>query len=187
MRTFKKKSLKKIKKKVLVRWGLVYFVMLALVLFMSLPLIYMVATALKPLNELYLFPPTFLTKAPTLQNFRQLFVSASDGTIPLTRHLFNSVVSTGFTVFFSVIICSMGAYSLEKLRPPGHEAFFKAIIVGLMFVPPVAQIPIYIVMSKLNLLKRRLFIYSVQLWIVYTIEIHPLVVICMGLTVIIFL
>jgi ABC-type glycerol-3-phosphate transport system permease component len=46
----------------------------------------------------------------------------------------------------------MGAYSLEKLRPAGHEVIFKTIIVGLMFVPPVAQIPIYIVMSKLHLL-----------------------------------
>jgi ABC-type glycerol-3-phosphate transport system permease component len=46
----------------------------------------------------------------------------------------------------------MGAYSLEKLRVPGYKVLFKIVIIGLMFVPPVAQIPIYIVMSKLGFL-----------------------------------
>lgn len=135
-----------------IRWIIVYTLMIILVLFTSLPLIYMVSTAFKPLRELYLFPPTFFTKQPTLQNFSQLFDTASSGSVPMTRYLFNSIVTTGIMVFLTVIISSMGAYSLEKLKPPGHKIIFKAVIVGLMFVPPVAQIPIYIVMSKLHLL-----------------------------------
>lgn len=135
-----------------IRWIIVYILMVILVLFTSLPLIYMVSTAFKPLKELYLFPPTFFTKHPTLQNFRQLFDTASSGSVPMTRYLFNSITTTGIMVFLTVIISSMGAYSLEKLKPPGHKMIFRAVIVGLMFVPPVAQIPIYIVMSKLHLL-----------------------------------
>lgn len=135
-----------------VKWIIVYALMLLLVLFMSLPLIYMIATAFKPLKELYNFPPTFLTRHPTGQNFRQLFDTASSGTIPMTRYLFNSIVTTAITVFLIVVISSMGAYALEKLKPPGHRFIFKAVIIGLMFVPPAAQIPIYIVMSKLHLL-----------------------------------
>lgn len=134
------------------KWVTVYVLMTVLVVFTSLPLIYMTATAFKPLKELYLFPPAFFTRNPTLQNFRQLFDTASGGTVPITRYLFNSITTTGITVFLTVIISSMGAYSLEKLRPPGHKMIFKAVILGLMFVPPVAQIPVYIVMSKLHLL-----------------------------------
>ena len=135
-----------------VRWGIVYLMLTVIALFTSLPLIYMIATAFKPLRELYLFPPTFLTRHPTLQNFRQLFDTASSGTVPLTRYLFNSIVTTGITVFLTIVISSFGAYSLEKLRPPGHKVIYKIVIFGLMFVPPVAQIPIYIAMSKLHLL-----------------------------------
>ena len=123
-----KKRRQKIKDKgTVARWTLVYIGIGLLGIFMSLPLIYMISTALKPLGELYLFPPTFLTQSPTLQNFRKLFETASDGSIPITRYIFNSIVSTGCVVTFSVLICSMGAYSLEKLRPPGHEKIFKMV------------------------------------------------------------
>lgn len=126
--------------------------MIILVIFTALPLVYMVSTAFKPLDELFLFPPTFFVRKPSLQNFTSLFASMSGGTIPITRYIFNSVFTTVITVTGTVLICSMGAYSLEKLRVPGHEFLFKIVIVGLMFVPPVAQIPIYIVMSKLGFL-----------------------------------
>lgn len=135
-----------------IKWIVVYVIMVALVLVTSLPLIYMVATAFKPLRELYLFPPTFITTHPTLQNFKQLFDTASNGDVPIVRYIFNSVTTTAATVALTILICSMGAYALEKLKPPGHKLIFRVIIVGLMFVPPVAQIPIYIVMSKLHLL-----------------------------------
>lgn len=134
------------------KWIIVYIFMILLVLLSALPLIYMVSTAFKPLQELFLFPPTFFTKNPTLQNFKQLFSTVQVGTIPMTRYVFNSVFTTAITVFLTVIISSMGAYALEKLKPPGHKWIFKVVIIGLMFVPPVAQIPIYIVMSKLHLL-----------------------------------
>ena len=139
-------------KKISISWIVVYTLMLAFVLFTSLPLIYMVSTAFKPLDELFLFPPTFLVHKPSLQNFVNLFISVSEGETPITRYLFNSIFTTVITVVGSVLICSTGAYSLEKLRVPGYKVLFKIVVIGLMFVPPVAQIPIYIVMSKLNML-----------------------------------
>ena len=135
-----------------IKWLIVYIVMIVLVVMSSLPLIYMISTAFKPLRELFLFPPTFITHNPTLQNFKQLFDTASNGDIPITRYLFNSVFTTSVAVALTIFVCSMGAYALEKLKPPGSKLIFNVIIVGLMFVPPVAQIPVYVVMSKLHLL-----------------------------------
>lgn len=146
------RAFKDLKKKEKARWILVYTLLTLLALFTSMPLIYMVTTAFKPLRELYIFPPTFFTKHPTLQNFEQLFDTTSGGTVPLSRYLFNSVFTTVIVVFLSIMISSMGAYALEKLRPKGHKIIFKAVIVGLLFIPPVAQIPVYIAMSKLHLL-----------------------------------
>ena len=140
------------RKKIPVSRVLVYVLMVSLAVFTSLPLIYMVSTAFKPLDELFKFPPTFLVRKPTLENFSDLFSSMSESTVPFWRYLFNSVFTTAISVFGSVIICSMAAYSLEKLRAPGYKFLFQVVIVGLMFVPPVAQIPIYIVMSKLGFL-----------------------------------
>lgn len=139
-------------KKIPFGWIIVYTLMIVLAIFTSLPLIYMISTAFKPLDELFLFPPTFLVHKPSLQNFANLFTSVSQGETPVTRYIFNSIFTTVISVFGSVLICSMGAYSLEKLRIPGYKVLFKAVIIGLMFVPPVAQIPIYIVMSRLGML-----------------------------------
>lgn len=133
-------------------WILVYTFMFLLALFCALPLIYLVSTAFKPINELYLFPPTFLVRRPTLENFASLFESVSAGTVPITRYIFNSLLTTVLSVTGTVLVCSMAAYSLEKLRAPGYKFLFRVVIVGLMFVPPVAQIPIYVVMSDLKLL-----------------------------------
>ncbi len=145
------KEIKK-RKKISAGWIVTYTLMILLVVFTSLPLIYMVSTAFKPLDELFLFPPTFLVRKPSLDNFKALFTSMTDSIIPMTRYLFNSLFTTVATVAGTVLICSMAAYSLEKLRAPGYKILFKIVIVGLMFVPPVAQIPIYIVMSNLGML-----------------------------------
>lgn len=143
---------KHMSRKSLICWILTYIAMTALVIFTSLPLIYMISTAFKPLDELFLFPPTFLVRKPSLSNFIALFSSMSESTVPFTRYIFNSLFTTIATVLGTVIICSMGAYSLEKLRAPGYKVLFKIVIIGLMFIPPVAQIPIYIVMSHLGML-----------------------------------
>jgi len=124
--------------------------MLGLVVFTSLPFIYMISTAFKPLNELTLFPPTFLVRRPTFTNFTDLVASFDAGTVPFTRFLFNSVYTTVVSVIGVVLISCMGAYAVEKLRMPGSKLVFKLVVWGLMFSPPAAQIPIYIVMTGLG-------------------------------------
>ena len=145
-------AVRRLAKKVPYGWIVVYSLMGLLVVFMALPLIYLVSTAFKPVDELFLFPPTFLVNRPTGENFVRLFRSVGYGEIPITRYMFNSLFSTIANVAGTVMICSMGAYSLEKLRMPGYKFLFRVVVVGLMFVPAIAQIPTYIVMSQTNML-----------------------------------
>ena len=54
--------------------NLLNFLFLALIgVFMALPMVYAVSSAFKPLDELFLFPPRFLVRRPTLDNFSDLF------------------------------------------------------------------------------------------------------------------
>ena len=131
-------------------WVLTYVMMIALVVFTSLPFVFLISTAFKPLNELVLFPPRFLVIRPTFDNFVELVSSFDAGAVPFTRFLFNSVYTTVISVAGVVLISCMGAYAIEKLRMPGHNIMFKFVIWGLMFSPPAAQIPIYIIMTELG-------------------------------------
>ncbi|MCR5311241.1 MAG: carbohydrate ABC transporter permease [Lachnospiraceae bacterium] len=131
---------------------LLYLVMLALVCFTALPLVYLVCTAFKPLDELFVYPPRFFVHHPTTKNFTDLVVSLGSSTVPFTRYFFNSVVVTVIIVVGTVIVSSMGAYSLVKFKPPGGQALFNMILIALMFSAHVTKIPSYMVVNKLHLI-----------------------------------
>ncbi len=128
-----------------------YTFMLLLVGFTALPLIYMVSTAFKPLDELFLFPPRYLVRRPTLQNFYDLLISMGSSTVPFTRFISNSVFVTTITVFCTVIVSAFGAYGIVKHKPPGSKLLFNFIIAALMFSPHVTQISRYMVVNYLGL------------------------------------
>ncbi len=145
-----------IKKRIRIRinmgWIAVYLFMILLVAFTALPLVYMVSTAFKPLDELFIFPPRFLVMRPTMQNFYDLLIAMGSATIPFTRFVFNSLLTTITTVFLTVIVSSLGAYGLVKHNPPGSKTIFALIIAALMFSPHVTQITRYMVVNYLGLI-----------------------------------
>lgn len=147
-----RKALRRRLRKVTVGWVAVYTVMTALVLVTSLPLVYMAVTAFKPMEELLRFPPRFFVKRPVLTNFTDLFSTLDGYTVPFTRYLFNSVFTTVTAVLLTLIICTMGAYAVEKVRMKGSRFFSGLIVYSLMFSAPAAQIPIYIVVARAGMM-----------------------------------
>ena len=130
---------------------MIYILVTILAVFCMLPLVYLISTAFKPLNELYHFPPKFLVENPTLKNFSDLFLSLSSAAVPFSRYIFNSIIVTVATVLGTVIICSLGAFSMVKYQPPGSKLLFTVILAALMFSPYVTQIPRYLVVNSLGL------------------------------------
>ncbi|GGD51192.1 carbohydrate ABC transporter permease [Paenibacillus nasutitermitis] len=121
-------------------------------IFMMLPLVFLISTAFKPMEELFVYPPRFLVYHPTLDNFKNLFLAMSGDRIPLTRYFFNSILVSGVTVSLTIIIGSLASYPLAKHKFPGHKMLFGLIIVSLMFAPEVVEIPRYLVVSYLGLM-----------------------------------
>ena len=147
---YHRKSLGK-RKKLRMAKVFLYVVVVALAIFCALPLVYLISTAFKPLNELYRFPPRFFVQYPTWKNFKDLFLSLSSSTVPFSRYFLNSAFVTTVTVAATVLVCSLGAFSLVKYRPPGGKAFFGIVLGALMFSPYVTQIPRYLVINSLQL------------------------------------
>lgn len=139
-------------KKSYVNWVIVYILVTILVMITSLPIVYVIVTAFKPLDELFVYPPRFFVKRPTLRNFVDLLGGLSSSVVPFTRYIFNSFFTTTMIVAFTVIISSMGAYGLVKHRIPFGNIIFNIIVGALMFSPHVKQIPSYLVVNKLKML-----------------------------------
>ena len=127
------------------------FVLALMGLFMFIPMYYTVIQSLKPLDELWMFPPRFYVMKPTFKNFRDLFSLMSGNLVPFSRYIFNtvftSVMGTAGNLFFS----SMAAYALAKIKFPGGRAMFKTVQTSLMFHTTVTSITCFILMSAFRM------------------------------------
>lgn len=128
----------------------VYTVLIIAGIFMALPLVYAISNAFKPMDELFVFPPKFFVRNPTLDNFSDLFTIMGKSWVPFTRYVFNTLFITAVGTFGCVVVTSLGAYVLAKGNFPGKNIIFGIIVTSLMFSGYVTQIPNYLVMAKLN-------------------------------------
>ena len=124
------------------------FMLTILGVIMFVPMYYVVIQSLKPLDELFMFPPRFYVMSPTLDNFVDLFSLMGDSWVPFSRYIFNTVFITICGTLGNLVLASMAAYSLSKLRFPGRNAIFQLIVTSLMFHSTVNQVTHFIILSS---------------------------------------
>jgi ABC-type glycerol-3-phosphate transport system permease component len=150
---FKGKRLFKLEKKLnrSLPVSIMLFLFLAVFgMFMAIPLVYAINNAFKPLDELFIFPPKFFVRNPTLDNFFDLVAVMGDSWVPLSRYFANTVIITVVGTVGHILLASMAAYPLAKYKFPGSKVIFSVIVLSLMFSPHVTAIPNYMVMSGLG-------------------------------------
>lgn len=130
---------------------LIFLFLLFIGAFMALPMVFMVSSAFKPLNELFIFPPRLFPENPTLSNFKNLSSLVSDSWLPFSRYVVNSLFITLIGTAGNIIISSMAAFMLSKHIFPGSRILFKIVVTSLLFSSVVTGIPNYIIMTKLHL------------------------------------
>lgn len=128
----------------------IFFILGIFGVFTALPLYLVIINSLKPLNELWIFPPRFYVSNPTFKNFTDIFTIVSDSTVPFSRYIFNTVFITVAGTVAQIVIASLCAYPLAKHPFPGHKFYFKMIYLSLMFSAAVTGIPNYIIVSSLG-------------------------------------
>ena len=135
-------------------WGDVgiYTALFAVAIAMAFPLIFSVASSLKPLDELFRFPPKVFPQHVTLDNFSDLVTTMGQSYVPFFRYLTNTVFITFIGTFGHVVIASMAAFVLAKYDFPGGKTFFSIVVTALMFSGYVTGIPNYVIMSRMGMI-----------------------------------
>lgn len=118
--------------------------------FMALPLIYTINHAFKPLDEIFLFPPRFFVRNPTMNNFYDLVNLMANSWVPFSRYISNTVIIAVIGTVGHVLFASAAAYPLAKYKFPGSKAIFNIVVLSLMFSPHVTAIPNYMIMSRVG-------------------------------------
>ena len=133
-------------------WGdfFLYLFLAFVALVMAFPIIYAVNSPLKPLDELFMFPPKIFAQNPTMDNFSDLFVTMGKSWVTFSRYLFNTVFITAVGTAGHLIVASMGAFVLAKYEFPGGQGFFKLVTVAMMFSGYVTAIPNYLILNALG-------------------------------------
>lgn len=117
---------------------------------MVLPMVYAVCQALKPLDEIFVFPPKFFVVNPSFDNFRELFRTMSESWVPFSRYVFNTILISVVGTLGNVLLSSYAAYAIAKIRFPGRETLFAIVRTSLMFNATVTSISNFLIMSALG-------------------------------------
>ncbi len=120
--------------------------------FMLLPIIYVLVTAFKPLNEILAYPPKFFVRNPTWGNFSDLIEITQETWIPFERSLFNSLFIAVAGTAAYIIVASMAAYPLAKNKSRYISIYYQIVVLAILFRPEVTRTPLYIIISRLGLI-----------------------------------
>lgn len=129
-----------------VLYTLAYVLLIIFAFIMLMPFVWMLLSTFKDQRELFEFPPKFLPKKLTLNNYIEVFK-----TVPFVRYYLNSLLVTFSSVVLNLFSSSLAGYAFAKYRFKGREIIFK-VILGAMMIPfPVTIIPLYIMVYDLGL------------------------------------
>ncbi len=128
-----------------------YAVLLFIGTLCAFPMLWTLSTALSTEGNVFVFPPTLIPQGASLSNFVEVFRSIGIG-----RYYWNSVWITFWTVFWTLVVCSLAAYPLARLKFRGHKLVF-GLIVGTMMLPTEVNFLVnFITLTQMKLVNTHL-------------------------------
>ena len=124
-----------------------YVALLAYLVFLAFPFLWLVSTAFKPPRELGSLHPTWIPKDPTLANFRQAFDEQ-----PLLRAASNSLLAAAGAALIAVLLATPMAYALARYRTRLARAATGWVVVSQAFPLVLVIIPLFLVLKNLRLI-----------------------------------
>lgn len=131
-----------------IRQGITYLVMILLAFFFLFPIIFMLVSSVKAnesqivrdMSKLVAFVPY---GELGLQNYRDVFDQ-----MPFGRFMFNSVFVVGTTVLGGLVVNSMIAYALARVRFRGRQLVLT-LIIALIIIPfEAVAIPLLLMVNR---------------------------------------
>ena len=123
-------------------------IMFAFALAVLFPFIWMLFCSFKPLNEIYEFPPRFLSGNMSLKNYRQVLFEQNPSFL---TYLKNTAVTTVVSVLGTVITSSMAGYAFAKMKFRCRDQLFLLYLITMMVPFQVLMVPQFIPVSYTHL------------------------------------
>lgn len=121
--------------------------LLAYLVFLAFPFLWLISTAFKPPRELASLHPTWIPKDPTLANFRQAFDEQ-----PLLRAAVNSVLVALSAALVAVLVATPMAYVMARHRSLLSRAATGWVVISQAFPFVLLIIPLFLILKNLHLI-----------------------------------
>ncbi len=142
--------------------NLLLLILLTVIAVVSLfPLYWLFATALTPASSTVKLPPELIPTNPTLENFGNIIRLSGQGrleilgtTIVMPRMLLWFVNTTALALISTaihVLFDTMAGYAFAKRKFPGSRLFFWMILAALMIPVQVTLVPLFLMITKADL------------------------------------
>ena len=109
------------------------------------PFYWMIASSMKNLTELFGRDPTFFPSRIHLEAYRLLFEEMDFG-----RNLANTALVATFTSLLAVILASLGAYAVARLRFRGKSLLLNTILMAYLFPAVLLIIPLFAMLVQIG-------------------------------------
>lgn len=126
---------------------LIYLLLGAIGFFSLFPFLWMISTSLKDTHSIFIFPPEFIPKQPTIENYVHLLTETS-----FLLWFRNSTFITIIVVLYNLFFSSLAGYVFAKLRFKGKNISFILVLGTAMIPYNVLIVPVFLIFSKLNLI-----------------------------------
>ncbi|WP_316752934.1 carbohydrate ABC transporter permease [Streptomyces herbicida] len=124
-----------------------YAALLAYLVFLAFPFLWLLSTAFKSPRELGSLHPGWIPEDPTLANFRQAFDEQ-----PLLRAALNSLLAAFGSAVIAVLLATPLAYVVARRRTPLSRAATGWVVVSQAFPFVLVIIPLFLVLKNLRLI-----------------------------------
>jgi multiple sugar transport system permease protein/sn-glycerol 3-phosphate transport system permease protein len=114
-------------------------------LLMLTPLLWQLTTSLKTSADTIKYPPVLISFPPQWQNYPALFER-----FPFWQYLWNSTFITVLVIIGTLVSSSLAAYGFARLRMPGRDLIFLALLSTLMLPSIVLVIPQFVLFQRLQ-------------------------------------
>jgi len=132
--------------KITLRSLLLHVLLLGAAVTTMAPLLWMVAASLMPTGEASTFPPPFIPRQVTLDQYQELLTRLSLG-----RYLLNSTVLAIAVTGISLLVNSMAGYGFAKYRFAGRDQIFKLLISAMIIPAQVTMLPLFLMLNRMGL------------------------------------
>lgn len=128
----------------------VYLLIIILIFFAVFPLLWMIATSIKPQTEVMQSPPQIFTSNPTISNYVRV-ITESGIPIAFLNSLVVSVATTALVLVFGIL----AGYGFSRFNFPGANVLSVVLLFGQMMPAIVLITPIYKIFSQTGLIDTR--------------------------------